>query len=123
MKTSTIAIAAAVLIVGASITLAVTRWLGADAEIAFVVGAVLATQVAAFVHFGTPGSVNSVKVKLVLGTVLAVAALLFGLLINALYSPFRFADVSIPIATIGTFGTPFVLFGQMWNVLFRSKRW
>jgi hypothetical protein len=122
LKVTTLAIAAAVFTGAASITFAIVRWLEQDADYAFAAGAILATQIAAIIHYRTPGSTNTIGVKAMLGAVLSLTALLFGLLLNAWFSPFKFADISIPIATLGAFGFPFVLFGTMWNALSKSKR-
>jgi hypothetical protein len=123
MKTTTLAIAALVFIGAALVTFAIVRWLEIDAaELAFVVGGVLASQIAAVIHYRTPGSKNTVGVKVTLGVVLAIAALAFGLILNALFSPFKFAEISIPIATLGVFAFPFAVFGTTWNALSKSKR-
>jgi hypothetical protein len=122
MKVRTLAIAAAVFVAAASITFATVRWLQMDAEFAFIAGAILGTQVAAVVHYRSPGSEKTLSVKAMLGAVLALTALTFGLLLNALFSPFKFADISILMSTLGTFGFPFVIFDTIWNALSKSKR-
>ena len=105
-------------IAGGSITFAVIRWLGKGSpELAFVVGAVLGTQIAAVVHHRTPGAVSSPGVKAGVGTALALGAVLLGLVLHAFWKPFNYPEISIPIAVVGAFVFPFVLFEQMWNAL------
>src|SRR5688572_26258444 len=108
-------------IVGASITFAVVRWLGkGDPELAFVVGAVLGTQLAAIVHPRSPGAASSPGVKARVGAALALSTILRGIVLHAVWKPFHYPEISIPIAVVGTFVFPFVLFETMWNAL--SKR-
>ena len=108
-------------IVGGSVTYAVVRWLGKGSpELAFIVGAVLGTQLAAVVHHRSPGAVSSASVKARIGAMLALSTVLLGVALQATLSPFEHPEVSIPIAVVGTFIFPFVLFDTMWNAL--SKR-
>ena len=80
-------------IVGGSITFAVVRWLGKGSpELAFVVGAVLGTQIAAVVHHHTPGAVSSTGVKAGVGAALAVSTIMLGLALNALWKPFHYPE-------------------------------
>ncbi len=108
-------------IVGGGITFAVVRWLGKGSpELAFVVGAVLGTQMAAVVHRRSPGAVSAPGVKAGVGAAMALSTILLGTLMHALWKPFDYPEISIPIAVVGTFVFPFVLFDTMWNAL--SKR-
>ena len=108
-------------IVGGGITFAVVRWLGKGSpELAFVVGAVLGTQIAAVVHRRSPAAVSAPGVKVGVGAALALSTILLGALMHALWKPFDYPEISIPIAVVGSFVFPFVLFDTMWNAL--SKR-
>ena len=123
MKASTLALAAILFVAGASITFAIIRWLGkGDPELSFIIGAILATQGAAAIHFYTPGSTNTTTGKAILGVVVAVTAVVYGLVLHYLFAPFKFAEVSIPICSIGAFFFPFGLFNTMWNALAKTKR-
>src|SRR3954470_9616033 len=103
-------------IVGGSITFAVMRWLGKGSpELAFVVGAVLGTQIAAVVHRRSPGAVSSARVKAGVGAALALSTVLLGIVLLLAWNPFDYPQISIPIAVVGTFVFPFVLFETMWN--------
>jgi len=118
MKPSTLLLSAVSFVTGASMTFAVVRWFAIDKpELAFVVGAILGTQVAAVFHHRTVGAANTVGVKCVLGIVLALTAALFGFALHSLFAPFKFADVSIPISALGAFAFPFAIFNTMWSAL------
>ena len=122
MKPSVLAAAIASFLLGGAATFAITRWLGKGSpELMFVVGAVLGTQLAAVAHHRVPGATSSLGVKAAVGGMLAVAAVVLGIGMHLTYSPFSYVEVSVPIAVIGSFVFPFVLFGGMWKALCRRK--
>ena len=109
-------------IVGGSITFAAVRWLGMGGpELAFVAGAVLGTHIAAVVHHRTPGAVSSTGVKAGVGAALALSTILLGFVLQSLWKPFDYPEISIPISVVGTFVFPFFLFDQMWNALSKKR--
>jgi hypothetical protein len=55
-----------------------------------------------------------------LGAALALGTVLLGTVLHLAWAPFEYPEISIPIAVVGTFLFPFVLFQTMWNAL--SKR-
>src|SRR3954452_15943840 len=96
-------------IAGGSVTYAVVHWLGKGSpELAFVVGAVLGTQIAAVVHHRSPGAVSSPGVKAGVGAALALSTVLLGIAMHALWKPFTYPEIIIPIAVVGTFVFPFI---------------
>jgi len=108
--------------VGGSATFAVVRGVGrGDPELAFVVAAILGTQVAAIIHCRSRVAGKSFRTKAMLASVLAVNAAFFGIVLHTAFGAFVYPDVSIPISVVGTFGFPFVLFGTMCNALLRKK--
>ena len=118
MKVTAYISASLAFIVGGCITFAVVRWLGKGSpELAFIVGAVLGTQIAAVVHRRSPGAVSSPRVKAGVGVALALSTILLGTVMNALWKPFDYPEISIPIAVVGAFVFPFILFETMWNAL------
>jgi hypothetical protein len=118
VKPLTLLAAVGAFVVGAVVTFAIVRGFGlGNPEIAFVVGAVLAVNVAAFVEHRAPKGRNSPASKAVLGGVLAACAVAFGLVVDRLYAPFAFADVSIGISAVGCFCFPFFLFNTIWKPL------
>jgi hypothetical protein len=109
-------------LVGGLITFAIIRAIGKGSpELAFVMGAVLGTQVAAVVHHRQSGTTNSLAVKLSLGLALAVGAIVLGSILHVIFSPFEYPEISIPIAAVGSFVFPFVLFDTMWKTLSKAK--
>ncbi len=118
MKRTTLIFAAIGFIAGAALAFGAVRWLGMDdAELAFIVGAIVGTQTGVVFHHRTAGAGNTMGVKCVLGAVLALTAALFGLAVHSLYAPFGFAEVSIPFGVIGTFAFPLVIFNTLWAAL------
>ena len=105
-------------VAGGAVTFAVVRWLGKGSpELAFVVGAVLGTQLAAAIHHRSRGAGNSPRLKAMIGLVLALTAILLGIVLHTVFEAFEYPDVSIPIGAVGTFIFPFVLFDTMCNAL------
>jgi hypothetical protein len=105
-------------LLSAVITFAVIRSIElGNPELAFIVGAILGTEVAAIVHSRQAGSTNSFSIKFALGLTLGATAGVFGLVLHFVFAPFNYPEVSIPIAVIGSFVFPFVLFDTMWKAL------
>ena len=82
-------------------------------ELAWVVAAIVGTNVAAMLYHRRVKDKAPLGVKATAGAVLAVCALATGLLSYGFLHVFRFPEISIPIATVGSFVFPFVLFGTM----------
>jgi hypothetical protein len=122
VKRATLAAGIVSFLAGAALTLAVVlffefRW----TELAFVVGAILGTQVGAMVHHRQKGD-NTSAVKIALGIALAATAVAFGLVVHFAFGVFVHPEVSIPMAGIGSFVFPFVLFNTMWEALSKPKK-
>jgi hypothetical protein len=82
-------------------------------ELAWALAAIVGTNVAAMFYHRRLAEKAPLSAKAVAGAVLAACAVPTGLLAHVLLHPFKFVEVSIPIATIGSFVFPFVLFGTM----------
>lgn len=122
MRVHTLATGIGCFVLGATITFAVIRAIDKGSpELAFVAGAILATQMAAVVHHRQHGTTNDFAIRLGLGAALAAAAIIVGGVLHLAFSPFRYPEISVPIAAIGSFVFPFVLFGAMWNTLSKAK--
>jgi len=122
MKASALLAAVVAFVLGASITFAVVRWLDLEKpELAFVVGAIVGTQAGVIVHHRSVDARNTLGIKCLLGAVLAVTAVVFGLILDRLFAPFKFVEISIPFAAIGSFGFPLVIFNTMWTALSKTK--
>jgi hypothetical protein len=122
MKPIVLVAAVGTFVVAGAIAFAVIRKLDLkNPEIAFVSGGVAAVIVAAAMHQRRPGARNTPGVKVALGAVLAVTALLFGLALHRMYAPFAFFEVSVPISALGCFLFPFALFNTMWTALEKAR--
>jgi hypothetical protein len=107
---------------GATIAFAIVRAVEMGSpELAFVVGAILGTQVAAVVHHRQSGSTNSFLIKVALGATLAVTAVAMGIVLHFGFSAFNYPEISVPMGAIGSFVFPFVLFDTMWKALSKAK--
>lgn len=121
MKPAHLAITAVVYVVVAFVTLAVIRGLNVgDTPLAMIVGAIVGTQVGAILHAREPESISSLSVKILLGSVLAGAAVLVGLLVYFLLG-LEHAEVTVPISAIGSFAFPFALFNQFFHLMRKSS--
>lgn len=122
MQPALLFISSIAFLVGGSITFAIEHAFDLkNAELSFIVGAILGTQVAAFVHHRTAGAQNSFGVKLAVGLSLAVSALVLGMALHSIFRPFSNVEVSVSIAVIGSMIFPFVLFGTIWKALAKNK--
>jgi len=123
MRAITYVIAVSAFVVGGGITFAVVRWLGKGSpELAFMVGAILGTQLAAIIHHRGRGASNSLQVKAKIGLVLALTAFFLGIVLHTVFGAFEYPDVSVPIGVVGAFVFPFVLFDTMWNAMTKATK-
>jgi hypothetical protein len=114
-------VAVAAFLAGTLVAFGFIRWLKYEnADLAFVVGAILGTQAAAVAMHRNPKAESTFAVKLLLGTALAAAAVLLGLALHFMLAPFRYVEVSLPILTIGCLLFPFVIFDVLWNAIKRK---
>jgi hypothetical protein len=80
-------------------------------SLAWAEAALVASFVAGILYHRRIDSKAPPRVKASVGCVLAGCALVSGLLTHAFVPVFRFPEVSIPIAVLGSFLAPFVTFG------------
>jgi hypothetical protein len=122
VKPGVLAVVVVSQLVGGAITFAVIRMVGKGSpELAFVVGAVLGTQLAVVAHKRTAGAETSARVKAWVGAALACGALLMGVVLHLAFAPFEIAAISIAFAAVGSFVFPFVLFDTMWKALSKER--
>jgi len=115
MKPIHLTIASIAFLIIAATALAAVRGLGiGDDPLAFVVGAIVGTQVGTFLHARSQDTTASLRAKLALGSALAVIAVIFGLVVHTAVG-IKYPEVTLPISAIGTFVFPFILFNQMFN--------
>lgn len=108
---------------GAACTYLVLRALDSQhGELALIIGAILGSQVGALLHHRQPGASPSGSAKAQLGLALAVVAVAFSLCLQLLMNWLEVPEVSIPIAAIGCFCFPFVLFRIVWRSLEEARK-
>jgi hypothetical protein len=123
VKTFSLVIAGLSFLAAAAITLAVIRGLDVgDDPLTFDVGAIVGAQAGAIIHAREKDAVASTRVKLTLGGVLAVVALVFGLVVHFAVRGLKYPEITIPIASVGSFVFPFALFNTMFNAMRQSKK-
>lgn len=122
MKPVLLAISVVAFVVGGAITFAIVRWLDKGSpHLAFIVGAILSTQAAAILHYRSPDAISAIRTKLSVGTALAITAAVFGLVVHFAFAPFEYVEVSIPVAAIGCFIFPLILFDTMGKALSKKR--
>ena len=118
MKPIHLVLSAVAFVVTASIVLAIIRSIGVgQTPIAFVAGAIIGTQTGAILHARQPNAAATWSTKLILGAVLAVTAVVLGLIVYASLGGITYPEVTLPISAVGAFGFPLVLFNQMFNAM------
>jgi len=114
-------IAALSFLAGAGAThLAISALSMGSPQLSFVIGAILGSQVGAIMHHRQPGAEATTAAKATLGVVLAVCAIIFGMILHVTTTPFKFVEISVAFAAIGSFVFPFVLFNTMWKALSKN---
>jgi hypothetical protein len=91
-------------------------------SLSFILGAILASQVAAYLHWRTSAIAPSTRSKLVLSGVLALLTLAGGALWQAVSAPFVYPEIVIGVGAIGTMLFPPIFVSQMWKALARTPR-
>jgi len=122
MKPVLLAISVVAFVVGGAVTFAIVRWLDKGSpHLAFIVGAILGTQAAAILHYRSPDATKAMRAKLCVGGALAVTAVVFRLVVHRAFGPFDYVQISIPIAAIGCFVLPLILFDTMGKALSKKR--
>ncbi len=118
MRPISLMLAAATYIIGAVVALAVIHGFSiGETSFAFLIGATVGTQAGAIAHGRSRDTNATIAVKLSLGAVLAGVALAFGIAVHFLAVGLTYPEVTLPIAAIGSFVFPFVLFDTMFNAM------
>jgi hypothetical protein len=90
-------------------------------SMAFVVAAIIGTNVAVFVHHRSGGAALNGTNKAQIGASLALTALVVGGALQLLVGPFAYPEVTIPIAMVGSFVFPWAIADTMWKALEQKK--
>jgi hypothetical protein len=105
------------------LALQIMRALGySGTSLAFVVAAIVGTNVGVLVHRRTGGAQLSTKIKAQIGACLSLTALVVGGALQVLSGCFAYAEVTVPIATVGSFFFPWAVGETMWKALEKRSR-
>ncbi len=119
MHRNVLLLASASFVGGAALTYAVERVINAGApQLALIVGALLASQVAAWRLAEQPSVELSFVIKAQVGLVVAATCIVFALILQAILHWLPFPEVTIPISAFGSFIFPVFLMTRT----FRSVR-
>ncbi len=121
MKPSELFIVGIVYIIGVTLAYVILTALGGDMNLALGMGAILGTQIGAWLYHRRVSATAPFSVKASAGLLMAILCVLQSLLFQAMWRWLRYPEVSIPIGAVGTFVFPFVLYGTMQKALVTAK--
>lgn len=122
MKPVVLSLTAGSFIAGAAVTFVIIQAISMGSpQLSLIVGAVLGSQVGVIMHHRQPGAQPNVAAKAILGAVLAMCAIVVGVVLHETAAPFTFVEVTVPFAAVGSFFFPFVVFNTMWAGLSQKK--
>lgn len=98
------------------------RFASEHGGLSFIVAAILACQVAAYLHWRSSQEPPTTGAKITLGFVLATVAAVAGVIWQLLTHPFEHAEIVIGISALGTVLFPLVIVSQMWKTLAKLPR-
>lgn len=98
------------------------RFKVSDPGLALVVGAIIGTQIAAWLYHKRGQDLASNRIKAIVGVELSLLAIFIGLCSQAILKWIVFPEITLSIGAVGSFIFPFVIFGQMQKVLNKSKK-
>lgn len=122
IKLSELFIVGLAYIIGVTLAYAVLSALGsADMNLALVMGAILGTEIGAWLYHRRVPAAAPFSVKASVGLLMAILCVFQSLLFQTLWGWLKYPEVSIPIGAVGTFVFPFVLYGTMRKALAKAK--
>jgi hypothetical protein len=122
VKPSELFIVGLVYIVVVTLAYAILAALGVgDMNLALAMGAILGTQIGAWLYHRREPAAAPFSVKATVGLLMAVLCVAQSLLFQTLWGWLKYPEVSVPIGAVGTFAVPFVLYGTMQKALVKAK--
>jgi hypothetical protein len=91
-------------------------------SLSFILGAILASQFAAYRHWRASDAAPTLRSKLMLSALLASLTVAGGSLWQALLAPFVYPEIVIGIGALGTMFFPPLFVSQMWKHLAKLPR-
>ncbi len=90
--------------------------------LALVVGAIIGTQISAWLYHKRGQDLTSNRIKAIVGVELSLLAIFIGLCSQAILQWIAFPEITLSISAVGSFIFPFVIFGQIQKAFNKSKK-
>lgn len=90
--------------------------------LAFIVGSLAGTQIAAWSHCKCCNKLATYRIKAIIGGQLSLLSIIAGYFSQLLLNWIAFPKVTLSISAIGSFIFPFVIFGQIQKSFIKSKK-
>ncbi len=90
--------------------------------LALVVGAIIGTQISAWLYHKRGQDLTSNRIKAIVGVELSLLAIFIGLCSQAILKWIAFPEITLSIGAVGSFIFPFVIFGQIQKAFNKSKK-
>jgi hypothetical protein len=91
-------------------------------DFALIVAAIISNHVGVVIWHRQAPATSEQSVKLGLGAVLAVTAVVFTLIWQAISGWLEYPEVVVPLTAIGCFVFPFAVVGSLWKALAKGKK-
>ena len=92
-----------------------------DVNLALVIGSILGALIGALLYHRRESATAPFSVKASVGLLMVILCVIQSLIFQALWGWQKFPEVSIPIAAVGSFVFPFVLYGTMQKAMVKAK--
>ena len=121
MKPSELFIVGLAYVIGVTLAYAIIAAFDGDMNIALGMGAILGTQIGAWLYHRRESAAAPSSVKASVGLLMAALCVLQSLLFQALWGWLKYPEISIPIGALGAFVFPFVLYGTMQKAFVKTE--
>lgn len=121
MKSTELFIVGLVYSVGVTLAYAILAAFHDDMNIALGLGAILGAQIGALLYHRRESAAAPFPVKASVGLLMAILCVIQSLLFQVLWGWLKYPEISIPIAAVGTFVFPFLLYGTMQKGMAKAK--
>ena len=121
MKPSELFIVGLSYVIGVTLAYAIIVAFDGDMNLALGMGAILGTQIGAWLYHRRESATAPFSVKASVGLLMAILCVIQSLLFQVLWGWLKYPELSIPIGAVGTFVFPFVLYGTMQKAMVKAE--